>query len=334
MFREAAEAARAVDTQLQDSAAVRRLAERLRSQPVDAVVTLARGSSDHACTYARYLIETRLALLTSSAAPSVSSLYSAAARQRNTLLLAISQSGSSPDLLAAASAARDSGALVVALVNVEDSPLAALADEVIPLGAGRETSVAATKSFIAALAAVLHLVARWMGDDELLDALSRLPGQLSESWRLDWSPAIAPLIPAGSLFVVGRGLGLGIAQEAALKLKETCRLHAEAVSAAELRHGPIAIVDRNFPVLVFAQQDPTLAGTRQLVSDLVSRQARVLCVGTEAPGATVLPARRADPAIEPVLQIQSFYRMVNALAVARGHDPDRPVNLAKVTETL
>lgn len=335
MFREAAEAAGVVERQLRESAAaVRRIAEHLRDVPPTAVVTLARGSSDHACTYARYLVETRLALLTSSAAPSVSSLYSAGTRYRNTLLLAVSQSGRSPDLLAAATAARESGARVVALVNVEDSPLARLAQEVIPLGAGRESSVAATKSFIAALAAVQHLVAHWSGDNELLNALQQMPGQLAESWQLDWSPALAPLAEASSLFVVGRGLGLGIAGEAALKLKETCGLHAEAISAAELRHGPLAIVRKDFPVLVFAQQDATLAATRRLVSDLVAQQARVFCVGTDVPGATELPSRSADPAIEPVLQIQAFYRLANALAIGRGYDPDQPVNLSKVTETL
>jgi len=335
MFREAAEAAGTVDRQLEATAsAVGRVADELRRRPVDAVVTLARGSSDHAATYARYLIETQLGLLTSSASPSVSSLYGAGPRYRNTLLLAISQSGRSPDLLAAARAARRSGSRVVALVNVEDSPLAALADDVIPLCAGTESSVAATKSFIASLAAVAHLVARWSPNDALLDALRRLPGKLAEAWALDWSAAIDPLTTACNMFVVGRGLGLGVAQEAALKLKETCGLHAEAISAAELRHGPLAIVRREFPVLVFSQHDATLDGTRGLIAELVSRDARVLSVGVETAGATVLPACNDEAAIEPILQIQAFYRLASAVAIRRGLDPDRPVNLSKVTETL
>lgn len=335
MFREAADAAAAVDRQLRRTeSAVRTLAGDLQRHPVTAVVTLARGSSDHAATYARYLVETRLGLLTSSAAPSVSSLYGAAPRYRNTLLLAISQSGRSPDLLAAARTARESGSRVVALVNVEDSPLAALADNVIPLCAGTESSVAATKSFIASLAALTRLVAHWSENHALLDALDRLPEELAEAWALDWSPAIDPLATASNMFVVGRGLGLGIAQEAALKLKETCVLHAEAISAAELRHGPFAIVRPEFPVLVFSQHDATREGTRDLIAELVSQDARVLSVGIDAAGATLLPACRSEAAIEPILQIQTFYRLANALSIRRGLDPDRPVNLSKVTETL
>lgn len=335
MFREAAAAASVVDRQLAcTEKAVHDLAGALRRYPVDAIVTLARGSSDHAATYARYLIETRLGIMTSSAAPSVSSLYGVIPRYRNTLLLAISQSGRSPDLLAAARAARESGSRVVAMVNVEDSPLAELADDVIPLCAGTETSVAATKSFIASLTAVSHLVARWSENALLLEALERLPGTLAEAWALDWSAAVQPLTTASNMFVIGRGLGLGIAQEAALKLKETCGLHAEAISAAELRHGPLAIVRRDFPVLVFSQHDATLGGIRRLVAELVAQEACVLSVGIEAAGATVLPACRADEAVEPILQIQAFYRLTNALAISRGLDPDRPVNLSKVTETI
>lgn len=335
MFAEAAEASQVVQRQLRANArTVERLAGELRLRPVNAVVTLARGSSDHAATYARYLLETRTGILTSSAAPSVSSLYAAGSPYRGALVLAISQSGRSPDLLAAATAAREAGARVVALVNAEDSPLAALADEVVPLCAGPESSVAATKSFIASLAAIVHLAARWCGDDALLASLQRLPDRLAQAWELDWEAAVRPLVKATSLFVVGRGLGLGIAGEAALKLKETARLHAEAISAAELRHGPLAIVGRDFPVLVFSQHDATFAGTARLVEDLVAQRARVFCAGVEAPGATSLPALEADPALEPIAQVQTFYRFANTLALARGSDPDRPDHLSKVTETM
>src|SRR5262249_54506627 len=160
------------------------------------VVTCARGSSDHAATYARYLIETRMGLLTSSASPSVSSVYGVRQELDRCLFLVLSQSGRSPDLLAAAAAAKDSGALVVAMVNVEDSPLAAAADHVIPLRAGPETSVAATKSYICALAASLHLVARWREDGTLSDTLASLPEQLNQAWELDWSPMVEMLAPA------------------------------------------------------------------------------------------------------------------------------------------
>jgi len=335
MFREAAQAPAAVREQLQANAArVARLAARLRHAPPRAVVTCARGSSDHAATFARYLIETRLALLTSSAAPSVSSVYEARPDLSGALVLAISQSGASPDLLAAVSGARAAGAHVVALVNAQDSPLAQLADDLIPLCAGVERSVAATKSYIASLAAIVHLVADWARDAQLAAALQQAPEQLERAWQLDWSAAVTHLAPANNLYVVGRGLGLAIAQEAALKLKETCGLHAEAVSAAELRHGPMALVRTGFPLLIFSQNDESRTGVAQLASELATQGADVLLAGALAAGATLLPTEGAHPVIEPLLFAQSFYRMANALSLARGGDPDRPPHLHKVTETL
>jgi len=335
MFREAAQAPAAVREQLQANAArVARLAAQLRHAPPRAVVTCARGSSDHAATFARYLIETRLALLTSSAAPSVSSVYEARPDLSGALVLAISQSGASPDLLAAVSGARAAGAHIVALVNAQDSPLAQLADDLIPLCAGVERSVAATKSYIASLAAIVHLVADWARDAQLAAALQQAPELLERAWQLDWSAAVTHLAPANNLYVVGRGLGLAIAQEAALKLKETCGLHAEAVSAAELRHGPMALVRTGFPLLIFSQNDESRTGVAQLASELATQGADVLLAGALAPGATLLPTEGAHPVIEPLLFAQSFYRMANALSLARGGDPDRPPHLHKVTETL
>ena len=335
MFREASAAPDAVRSQLiTNRDAVEALAKALRQDAPRAVVTCARGSSDHAATYARYLIETRTGLLTSSASPSVSSLYAARTDLASVLFLAISQSGASPDLLSAARAAKDAGALVVALVNEEGSPLARIAHHVIPLCAGAESSVAATKSFIASLAAIVHLVGSWTQDDALQGSLPGLPEQLARAWQLDWNAGIEPLRTAGSLFVVGRGLGLGIAQEAAHKFKETCGLHAEAFSSAELRHGPIALAKRGFPVLAFAQQDEARGDVEALAGELAGLGARVLLAGSTVAGTVALPALGAHPALEPLLLIQSFYRFVDALAAARGRDPDRPPNLRKVTETV
>jgi len=335
LFCEAAGAHHAVSAQLRNN--TERLSElsvRLQQLAPAAVITCARGSSDHAATFAKYLIETRLGVLTASAAPSVSSLYHARANLRGTLLLTVSQSGASPDLLAAVANAKAAGALIVALVNVESSPLARAADWAIPLCAGTEHSIAATKSYIASLAAITHLVARWAQDRELLAALELLPQQLENAWQLDWRAALDPLGSAENLYVVGRGLGLGVAQEAALKLKETCRVHAEALSAAELRHGPMALIRPGFPVLMFAQNDETLSGILALAGELSGRGARVILAGAQSSHALVLPTRTAHPAIQPVLMIQSFYRLVNALAIKRGLDPDNPPHLSKVTETV
>jgi glucosamine--fructose-6-phosphate aminotransferase (isomerizing) len=335
MYTEAAEAPAVVEAQLlRNAAVVRALATQLRGARPRAVVTCARGSSDNAATYARYLIETRLGLLTSSAAPSVSSVYGADADLADTVMLVISQSGASPDLLATVEAARRAGARIVALVNVEHSPLARLADMTVPLAAGDETSVAATKSYLASLSAVLQLVTEWAGDDGLRQSLERAPSLLQRAWELDWAAAVEPLREAASAYVVARGIGLGIAQEWALKLKETCRLHAEAQSAAEVRHGPMALVRAGFPVLVFAQHDETRDGVIELARELAARGAHTLLAGGKAAGAVTLPVIDSHPALEPLLATQTFYRFANALSLARGLDPDRPAHLRKVTRTL
>jgi glutamine---fructose-6-phosphate transaminase (isomerizing) len=335
LHREAGQAAEVIGAQLAaNEPLMRELAARLRARPPRAIVTCARGSSDHAATFGRYLLETRLGLLTSSASPSVASVYHTRQDLAGTVLLAISQSGASPDLLATAESAKAGGALVVALVNAPNSPLSQLAEVTVPLLAGPERSVAATKSYLASLAALTQLVAHWSGDAALGEALAGLPALLAEAFALDWSPAVNALRPAQDLFVVGRGLGLAIAQEAALKLKETCGLHAEAFSAAEVKHGPMALVGRDFPVLAFAQDDESAASVNALAQELAARGAQVLLAGARVPGTTVLPALSAHPVLQPLLLVQSFYRMVGTLAVTRGLNPDSPPHLRKVTETV
>lgn len=335
MFAEAREAADVVARQIaRNAATVATLGETLRAAPPRGVLTCARGSSDHAATFAKYLIETRLGLLTTSAAPSVASVYGAVPAMADTLAIGISQSGRSPDILATMNAARDAGARTVALVNDAASPLATLAATTLPLEAGPERSVAATKSYIASIAALIQLVAGWADDAALREALAGAPALLRAAWDSDWSPLVERLESARGLYVIGRGLGFGIAQEAALKFKETCGLHAEAFSAAEVRHGPMALVGPGFPLLVFRQSDETGDGVDELVREVVARGGEVLVAGSAVPGAIHLPHPAAAAAIEPMLQIQAFYRAANALSLRRGLDPDHPPHLAKVTETV
>lgn len=335
MAEEAAEAPRAVaDLLARNAEAVAGLAARLRAAPPRTVLTCARGSSDHAATYAKYLIETRLGLITASAAPSVASVYAGSTDAREVLCLAISQSGASPDLLATARAAREAGACLVALVNAPDSPLAQLAEVELALWAGPELSVAATKSFLAALASLAQLTAAWSEDAELAAGLAALPARMAEAAALDWSPALPILEHARSLYVVGRGPGYAAAQEAALKLKETCGLHAEAFSAAELRHGPMTLARDGFPVLVLAQDDASRDGVERLAGDLATAGAEVMIAGGTAPGAASLPSVVGHPLLQPILLAQAFYGLVDQLARRRGLDPDRPPGLAKVTRTL
>jgi glucosamine--fructose-6-phosphate aminotransferase (isomerizing) len=253
---------------------------------------------------------------------------------RGVLFIAISQSGKSPDLLTTTRAAKEGGATVVALCNTQDAPLMQLADVAVPLHAGAETSVAATKSYIASLSAIAQLLAYWTDDRDLLRALPETPDLLARAWQCDWTPVTDTLRDAVNLFVLARGFGLGIAQEAALKLKETCGLHAEGFSSAEVKHGPMALVRAGFPVLMFTQSDDTRAGIAELAAEFAARGAAVLLAGAQARGALTLPTVTAHPVIEPLLSIQSFYRAANTLALARGLDPDTPPHLNKVTETL
>ena len=334
MFREASEAGDAVARQELAGTDLKRIGELLRKRAPKLVITCARGSSDHAATFAKYAIETRLGVPVASAAPSVSSVYASSLRVDGALCIAISQSGRSPDLLATVESLKEAGACVLALVNDVSSPLSAIADEVFGLAAGPECSVAATKSFICTLAAIARLVTAWRADEELRGPLSDLPATLCKAWELDWSPLVDGLPAARDLYVLGRGLGLGIAQEAALKLKETSQIHAEAFSTAELQHGPMALIEPGFPAIIFSQSDKTSELVRQTASSLVQRGARVFLAGGQAPHSTSLPSPRISPLLDPILQVQSFYRAANALAVARGVDPDQPPHLRKVTETV
>ena len=335
MFAEAADAPRVVAAQLKSNAAqLAGLGHHFRTNPPNAVMTCARGSSDHAATYAKYLIEQRIGMLVSSASPSLSSVYRTALDRRDVLCLAISQSGKSPDLLTTVSAAAGAGARTLAIVNDPVSPLGQLVKDLIPIAAGPELSVAATKSYIGSLSAIAQLVAAWGDDTALLQALDALPLSLATAWNCDWTPLVDALVDAQGMFVIGRGAGLGIAQEAALKFKETCGLHAEAYSAAEVQHGPMALIGPQFPLLVFRQSDATAPGIDALITAALDRDVPVFVAGHGPSGATILSSNACHPALEPLVQIQSFYRAVNALALRRGHDPDKPFSLSKITETV
>lgn len=351
LAREASQAAAAARRQIARCASgFAELGERLRRRPPRFVVTCARGSSDHAASYGKYLIETELGRAVASVGPSIASVYQSAQsaqpaqpaqpRRRppleltDCMFVTVSQSGRSPDLLRLTESARTSGALVVGFINDERAPLAERCDVVLPLCAGPETSVAATKSFLLSCLAFLQLVAHWSGDPALDEAVAELPGALDAASRLDWWPALASLTDATSLYAIGRGTGMGAALEIALKLKETCRLHAEAFSAAEVLHGPLALVGRGFPVLAVGQEDDSAATTRSAVARLVELGASVRST-LDVPGTQPLPVLASAPAaIAPLCQVQSFYMAVHRLAVARALDPDAPAHLRKVTETV
>jgi len=297
------------------------LVRRLRQHPPAFVVTCARGSSDHAATYGKYLLETTVGCAVASVGPSIVSTYGRAPDLRGALFVAVSQSGKSPDLVQLTIAARAGGAIVVGLLNDTSSPLAAACDVVLPLCAGAETSVAATKSFLLSCLAFLQLAAHWTDDRALHDAVARAPDALAAATATPWS--LDHLAPARNLYVVGRGVGLSAALEIALKLKETCRLHAEAFSTAELRHGPIALVEPGFPVIAVVQDDRTRPSVTDAIAHLASLGAQI-----------TQPAVDAPAVLAPLCHVQSFYLALPALARARGLDADAPVHLSKVTRTI
>jgi glutamine---fructose-6-phosphate transaminase (isomerizing) len=315
------------------AAPLRELMDRIERRPPRLVVTCARGSSANAAAFGKHAIELHLGLPVAALAPNIAAVYRRRLRLDGELLLAISQSGRSDDLVATAEMAKAAGALVAAVVNDSESPLAARADIVLPMAAGPEQSIAATKTFVATLAALLRLVAAWAGDRGLARALDVLPDRLGRAGDLDWSAALPVLSQAPSLVTLGRGPTLAIAREVALKLKEGCDLHAEAFSGAEFQHGPIALVAHRYPVMILMPTDAAAAGLQELDAGLRRKGAVVLRTG---PGedALALPVLEPDhPETDAICLIQTFYRFLGALARARGFELDAPRHLQKVTRT-
>ncbi|TFU27301.1 SIS domain-containing protein [Thermus tengchongensis] len=338
MRLEAEEAPQVVERLLRENEAeVRDLAAFLRRRPPALVLTAARGSSDHAALFAKYLLEARLEWPVLSLAPSVLTLYQARLRVPfPSLLLAYSQSGESPDVVETVAAYRRHGVFTVALVNREDSPLAQIAEVVLPLHAGEEKAVAATKSFLAMLAATLHLLAQLVEESRLRQALPALPEALHRA--LEASGELDYLEDAENLFVLGRGFTYPVALEAALKLKEVAALHAEGFSAAEFLHGPQALLEEGFPLLALVQGDEALEGFLKTLEGLRAKGAHLLVLSPEPDALALAHTPLAlpvalEPELTPLLLVQAFYPKAEALARARGLDPDRPRHLSKVTRT-
>ncbi len=320
------------------------LSKRVKKNKPAFVLTIARGSSDHAATFAKYLIETRLGLVTSSAAPSVVTLYNAKLNLKNALVIGLSQSGESPDICEVMAYARETGAVTAAFVNNPESHLAKKSEYIIPLYAAPEKAVAATKSYIATLAGILHMTAICSADSKLTSDLLKLPSSLEKALSMNWSPAIKLLKGVKDTLVIARGYCFPIAQEAALKFKETSSLHAEAFSGAEIMHGPFALIKRGYPVLVFAEDDKSLEGVVNLSKKIKALGGKIIlsCPKNILPkkklndiASLVLPMPESVHRLcDPLMIIQAFYPMVARLAVSRGYDPDAPKNLKKITETV
>jgi glutamine---fructose-6-phosphate transaminase (isomerizing) len=302
--------------------------------PPAGLLTLARGSSDHAASAMAYAVMSRLGRLVTSLPMSLLTLYGARFDGPHLWAVAFSQSGQSPDLVEPLRQFGQGGAQTLAVVNDTASPLAAAARWVLPLHAGPEASVAATKSFIAQWVVGLRLVLACQGDAALAAALRTLPEALRRAAAADWTSPFDGLRQTDSLFVVGRGAGLSAALEMALKFKETCGIHAEAFSGAEVQHGPMALVGPGFPLLVLAPRGPAQAGLLALADAMRQRGARVLLAAPPGTPGVELPLQPADHEdLDALCAVQSLYPAVEALARARGLDPDQPRHLAKVTRT-
>jgi glutamine---fructose-6-phosphate transaminase (isomerizing) len=326
IMAEIAEAPEVVRRQPQDLVApLNMLVEQCTRTPPRVVVTCARGSSAHAATFGKHLIERHLGIPVAPAAPNIVSLYRQRLRLKDQLLLTISQSGRSDDLIEFTTMARSEGALTASIVNDPNSPLAEVSEFVLPMNAGPEFNIAATKSFIATLAVLLRLTAKWADDHAIFGALERLPDRLIAASQLDWGSALGVLAQASSLVTIGRGPTLAIAREAALKLKEICDLQAEPFSSAELQHGPIALITKGYPVLLFMSTDEGSANLRELAADLRQKGAVLLM-----PDRGLTPDH---PAADAIGLIHSFYGLAVRVAERRGMGHDHPRHLQKVTRT-
>ncbi len=332
MARETAEIPSAAERLLAQTEVFATIARRIEQANPRIVIFCGRGSSGHVGVYLRYLFEARLGLLASAAAPSVVTAYRRPPNMRDALFVVVSQSGRSPDLVGATEMARKLGALTLAIVNDENSPAAAASELVLPIGAGTEQAVAATKTAALSMIAGAQLVATLARDADLIDGLQALPRRLSDALTCDWSAWADSAAGATAAFVAARGYGLGCAREIALKVAETLRVPAFGYSAAELQHGWRASIAPATPVLVLRQDDQTAAMVDELVRDLGGAGNTVFTAGGAAGN---LPwIGDGHPICDPIVMLIPAYRALEAAACRRGLDPDNPPYLSKVTRTL
>jgi len=314
------------------------VARAVRSRAVDLAVIAARGTSDHAAIYAQYILGARNGLLVAPAAPSLVSLYGAPPQVRNAVVLGISQSGRSPDVVSVLAESRRQGALTVAITNEPGSELAGAAEYLIELEAGEERAVAATKTYIAEIAVVAMLSAALSGDERSREELRAIPAALRTV--LETEAVVAPLAEEWAresrCAVLARGFHYATAREWALKLKELAYVLADPYSAADFQHGPIALVGEGFPILAVATDGPALEGMTELLERLRDARARLLILSDQpemsAIGPTV-PLPRVPEWLSPLVAIVPAQLFAYHLARARGLDTENPRNITKVTLT-
>ncbi len=312
---------------------------RLRTKNPSVVTTIARGSSDHASAYLKYVIELTLGIPVASTGPSISSVYGAPLHLEQAATIAISQSGESPDIIAMTQTALDGGSLVLSLTNNSTSPLARLSDQNFNISAGHERSVAATKTFVLSIVAGLMIIGHWKQDTQLLAALEDLPADFEKALECDWTSLTEHIAVKcdhpNSLYVLGRGPSFAIAQECALKFKETCQLHAEAFSSAEVLHGPVSIAQNGFTALALATNDASKDSVIASSQQMADQEVDVFITSNSDQSLNALPCVETHHSLTaPLVQVVSFYRFIEQVSRKLGLNPDEPAHLRKVTETV
>ncbi len=319
---------------------IARFAAVLKKQPIRLIVLVARGSSDNAALFGRYLLEISTGIPVSLAAPAVHTLYHARLDLRDTLVVGVSQSGEGADINLVLENAKRCGAITLAITNEANSTITRTADETFLIHAGRERSVAATKTYTGQLM-IFHLLARALSPTPKEPEIERLPELATASLRL--RALVEEIVERYTMMnqcvVVGRGLNYATAYEFAIKLMETCYVVAERFSSADFLHGPIAIVGRGFPAFLFAPPGRTFAGMKDLLSKLTALQAETVVISSEpavlktATRAIKIPQRISEM-LSPIPYIIPAQLFAALLAETKGLSPDRPRSLSKVTKTI
>jgi glucosamine--fructose-6-phosphate aminotransferase (isomerizing) len=319
---------------------IRRLGQSLRARDVNLIVLVARGSSDNAALFGRYLLEITTGIPVSLSAPSVHTLYKAKLNLKNALVIGVSQSGEGEDINVVLEKARQSGAFTIGITNEPSSAMVHFVDETLLMHGGKENSVAATKTFSGQMMLFYMLSAALAKDSDAID-YERIPELASRA--LEQRPAIVELVQRyvfmENCVVVGRGLAYANAYEFALKLMETCYVVAERFSSADFLHGPVAMIERHFPVILFAPPGVMLEGTKDLIARLRELSADTLAITGDLESAamcsrSIIMPREIDEFLAPIPYIVPAQLFAALLAEAKGLDPDKPRSLSKVTRTL
>jgi glutamine---fructose-6-phosphate transaminase (isomerizing) len=341
MLEEIAEQPAALEkTIVAERAKVARLAQSVNQRDIDLIVLVARGSSDNAALFGRYLLEICTGIPVSLSAPSVHTLYQAKLNLKQALVIGVSQSGEGEDINRVVQNARDCGAFTIGITNEPSSSMVNLVDETLLMHGGKERSVAATKTFTGQMLLFYMLASALARDGGVIDYRS-IPELASRA--LEQKPAVLELVQRyvfmENCVVVGRGLAYANAYEFALKLMETCYVVAERFSSADFLHGPVAMIERHFPVILFAPPGVMLPGTKDLIDRLRELSADTLVITGDIDAAakgtrSIIMPREIDEFLAPIPYIIPAQLFAALLAEAKGLDPDKPRSLSKVTRTL